>query len=502
MQKKRFAMNAVLLTLTGLLTRLIGVIFRIYISNKIGTQGIGVYQLILTVYMFTTTFATSGITLAVTRLVTDSIASGKAELVSPTVKRFQLAGIGVSTFVCLVLYMCAQPVGVYILGDERTVLALRVLAPSLPFMAISSCYRGYFYARRAVMKTASEQLIEQIIEIVIFSIVSTPLIGKGIAYACAALAIGTTLSEVASCLYSYILYRIDVRKLVSNSDTHSDGKIPHLLQQALYIALPVTGSSCLRSGLSLIENTLIPYGLRRYGADSVRALSDYGMITGMVMPVITFPAVFLFAFSMLMIPEMSEAKASVRTNGISHMGNRILQFTFMFTIPTSVILLIFSQDIGELIYGNPEVGFYIGVIAPIIPLTYLDTVVDGMLKGLNEQVHYLAYNIIDSTVRVVLTFILIPKYGIKGVVIVMFVSAILNSGLSLLRLIKVAKLKIEFISWILKPIICAFTAAFIARTCNNTVISIVLSAIGYYLLMRIMGTITKKDINWAISIIK
>lgn len=502
MQKKRFAMNAVLLTVTGLLTRLIGVIFRIYISNKIGSQGIGVYQLILTVYMFTTTFATSGITLAVTRLVTDSIAAGKAAQVAPTVRRFQLAGIGISTLVCFVLYLSAKPIGVYILGDDRTVLALRVLAPSLPFMAISACYRGYFYARRAVMKTASEQLIEQIIEIIVFSAVSAPLIGKGIAYACVALAIGTTVSEMASCLYSFILYKFDVRKLEAYGDAGSDGKIPHLLRQALYIALPVTGSSCLRSGLSLIENTLIPYGLRRYGADSVRALSDYGMITGMVMPVITFPAVFLFAFSMLMIPEMSEAKASVHTNGISHMGNRVLQLTFMFTIPTSVILLIFSQGIGELIYGSAEVGFYIGVIAPIIPLTYLDTVVDGMLKGLNEQVHYLAYNMIDSTVRVILTFILIPRYGIKGVVIVMFVSAILNSGLSLLRLIKVAKLKIDLTAWIFKPIVCAFTAAFIVKPCSNTVICIILSAIVYYALLRITGTITKKDISWAISVIK
>lgn len=499
MQKKRFMVNAVLLTLTGLLTRTIGVIFRIYISNKIGAEGIGVYQLILTVYMFSTTFATSGITLTVTRLVTDSIALNRSCRVKYITQRFQLVGFIVSTTVAVCLYIFAEPIGINLLCDGRSVTALKILAPSLPFMAVSACYRGYFYARRAVMKTASEQLIEQIIEIGVFVCISSSMISKGIEYSCAALAIGTTLSEIASCLYSYILYRLDIRRLGCRS---TEKHVPSLVSQALYIALPVTGSSCLRSGLSMLENTLIPSGLKKFGADSAAALSDYGMITGMVMPVITFPSVFLFSFAMLMIPEMSEAKASVHKNGISHMGTKVLQLTFIFAIPVAVILVIYSQSLGRLIYGSSEVGFYIGIIAPIVPLTYLDSVVDGMLKGLNEQVHYLTYNIIDSTVRVILTFILIPKYGIKGVVAVMFVSAVLNSGLSLMRLMKVAGLRIDFLNWILKPLVCMTASALLFNRLEQTVISIISAAAGYYILMRITGAITDTDIKWIKGVVK
>lgn len=499
MQKKKFMVNAVLLTLTGLLTRTIGVIFRIYISNKIGAEGIGVYQLILTVYMFSTTFATSGITLTVTRLVTDNIALNRSGRVKYITQRFQLAGFVISTTVAVCLFAFAEPIGIHLLCDERSVTALKILAPSLPFMAVSACYRGYFYARRAVMKTASEQLIEQIIEIAVFAAISSSMISKGIEYSCAALAIGTTLSEIASCLYSYILYRLDIRKL---NTCKAEKHVPSLLSQALYIALPVTGSSCLRSGLSMLENTLIPSGLKKFGANSAAALSDYGMITGMVMPVVTFPSVFLFSFAMLMIPEMSEAKASVHKNGISHMGTKVLQITFIFVIPVAAVLIIYSQSLGQLIYGSNEVGFYIGVIAPIVPLTYMDSVVDGMLKGLNEQVHYLTYNIIDSTVRVILTFVLIPKYGIKGVVAVMFVSAVLNSGLSLLRLLKVAGLKLDFLNWVIKPIVCILSSALIFKGMEQTVISIILAIIGYYILMRLTGAITDSDIKWVKGLVK
>ncbi len=500
LQKKRFLINAGLLTATGLITRTIGVLFRVYISNRIGAQGVGIYQLILTVYFFATTFATSGITLAVTRLVTDSIATGKSYAVKSITGKFQAAGLFVSSLVALALFIFSDDIGVGFLNDTRTALAIRVLAPSLPFMAVSACYRGYFYARRTVMKTASEQLIEQIIEIAVFMAVSTPMISQGLDYACAALALATTLSEVVSSLYSYILYRLDVKK-IAPSQSLSSARMPKLLSQALYIALPVTGSSCLRSGLSMIENVLIPIGLRKYGSASSQALADYGMITGMAMPIITFPAVFIASFAMLIIPEMSEAKASLSEKSISRMGTRLLQVTFMFTIPVAAVFIVYSKRLGELIYGNEQVGFFIGVIAPIIPLTYLDSVVDGMLKGLNEQVHYLTYNIIDSVVRVILTFTLIPGLGIKGVVAVMFVSAILNSGLSLLRLLKVAKLKINFTDWILKPVLCIFTSAVLFSLISSTVISIVLSLTGYCILMRLTNGLTSSDISWLQSVL-
>ena len=124
-----------------------------------------------------------------------------------------------------------------------------------------------------------------------------------------------------------------------------------------------------------------------------------------------------------------------------------------------------------------------------------------MLKGLNEQVHYLTYNIIDSVVRVILTFTLIPGLGIKGVVAVMFVSAILNSGLSLLRLLKVAKLKINFTDWILKPVLCIFTSAVLFSLISSTVISIVLSLTGYCILMRLTNGLTSSDISWLQSVL-
>lgn len=456
MLKKRFIKNSLLLTATLFITRTIAVFFNIYISSKIGAEGVGIFRLATTVYIFSTTFATSGITLAVTRMVTDALAMKKYGAAKRIVSFCTAIAILLSSVVGALLYILSTPIGISFLGDARTVLSLKVLAFSLPFMAISACFRGYFLARRTVIKTTSEQLFEQIVEIIVCLSLITPFLSKGLSYACCAVAIGTTVSETASCIYSLVLYRLDIARYKAKSE-----KTSGMAKKLISIALPVTGSSCLRSGLSMIENALIPSGLQKYGSSSTKALEDYGVITGMAMPVLMFPSVFLSAFSTLMIPEMSEANAANRVNGISHMARRVLKATFLFIIPVTAFFLTFANEIGLLFYKREDVGLYIKILCMTIPFLYLDSVVDGMLKGLNQQLHYFTYNIIDSTIRVILALFLIPRYGIEAVIIIMFVSSILNCTLSTYRLLKVAKIEIDFIDWILKPIAISAIGAII-----------------------------------------
>lgn len=455
MLKERFIKNSLLYTGTLLITRIIGVAFNIYISAKIGAEGVGIYRLVSTVYIFSTTFATSGITLAVTRMVTDVLSENKYGRAKRIVSFCIVVSILLSGAVGVLLYTFSKPIGISFLGDARTILSLKVLAFSLPFMAISACLRGYFLAVRKVIKTASEQLFEQLIEIAICVSLITPFASKGLAQACCAVALGTTLSEAASCVYSVVLYMLDIAKHKDKSE-----KAPGTVKSLLSIGLPVTGSSCLRSGLSMIENALIPSGLQKYGLSPTKSLEDYGVITGMALPVLMFPSVFLSSFSMLMIPEMSEANSEHRVNGIAHMARKVLKVTFLFVIPVTAFFVAFADELGFLLYKREDVGMYIRILALTVPFLYLDNVVDGMLKGLNQQLHYFTYNIIDSTIRVLLALFLIPKLGIRAVIIIMFVSAILNCTLSTYRLLKVANIEINFLDWILKPtIISAIIAA-------------------------------------------
>ncbi|GHU82721.1 stage V sporulation protein B [Clostridia bacterium] len=507
MQKKRFLINGLWLTATTLITRAIGIFFRVYMAGSIGAEAIGLYQLILTVYFFAVTFVTSGVTLVVTRLVTEALArgeKGKAKYITVKCLAFSVV---LGAFVAAALYMNAGSLGASLLGDERTVLPFKILAPSLPFMAVSACLRGYFYARRTVLKTATEQLLEQVVEIGIFAALVGKMAPMGLTYACCAVAIGTTASEFISCGYSYVLYRLDIRKTKKSAE-----KIAGFPKKALSIGLPVMVSSCLRSGLSLIENVMIPTGLKKHGSSAGEALEDYGAITGMVMPVITFPAVFLFSFSMLMIPEFSEASSVAGRKAIQYMTSRLLRVVFLFSLPVAVMLFFFAEDLGQMIYGSAKIGTYIAMLAPLVPLMYLDSVVDGMLKGLNQQIYHMTFNIIDSSLRVILIIVLLPKCGIMGLIYVMYVSSILNTGLSLLRLLKVAVIKIKIASWVIKPFASAVVPCVAVQfVCElyaknfievNAVLQMAAVLILYVLILLISKSVEQEEIRWVKTLVK
>lgn len=446
MKLKRFLINGAFLTATAIVTRTLGMIFRIYMGNTIGAEAIGLYQLILTVYFFAVTVVTSGMSLLVTRLVTENMALGRDECVKNIVGKCIAVTVCVSVVAGVVLYILGGSIAGHILQHQGATLSIKVLAPSLPFIAVSACIRGYFCAVRQVIKTAGEQLLEQITEIGVFALLVGIMAPKGIEYACCAVAVGTTVSEIVTAFYSYIMYKFDVKKL-------GDGGTAKIKKPLAFIALPVTLSSCLRSGLSIIENATIPNGLEKYGYSWENALSEYGIVTGMAMPLIAFPSVVIFSFASIIIPEISEVKARAEKKQIQRIASNVVKIVLLFSIPVAVIFGFFGKEISLLFYNDNQVGKYICMLAPLIPLIYLDSVVDSMLKGLNQQVYYLSCNIADSVTRVILVTCLVPRYGIMGVIIVMYVGSILNTGLSLLRLIKVAEIKIKVLDWILAPLI-------------------------------------------------
>ena len=446
--KKQFIKNTFELTATALLTRTMGLIFRAYMTNKLGSSGIGLYSIIIMVYGFFVTVTVSSFNLVSTRLITDSFAEQKPSKALYYLRCCILLCVCVATVMGAILFFGANIVANLILNDARCVLSLKILALSLPFVGLSSCFRGYFFSRRKAGFTATEQILEQVVEFAVFAALIDNMLPRGVEYACASVVIGTLLGEIVSAIYTVILYIYDEHLLRAKAT-----KCKGFLKQYLNIGLPVTASSCLRSGMSMVETSMIPTGLTKYGANRDKSLAQYGEIVGLAMPILTFPDLFLSAFTTLMIPEMSDAKAQKRVNGIKYMAQKVLGATYIFSVIIMVVFYYFGELIGLAIFGKENVGIYVKILAPLIPLWYIDRVADGMLKGLGEQVFYLAYNIIDSVIRVVLTIILLPKFGVMGVIVMLYVSAILNLGFSTSRLVKIAKIELKLKKLILPPLV-------------------------------------------------
>jgi len=232
------------------------------------------------------------------------------------------------------------------------------------------------------------------------------------------------------------------------------------------------------------------------------------------MPIIFFPCGILAAVGTLLIPEVSEAYAVSNMRRVQYIFANVFQNTILLAIMFCGVFMAFATDFGLLIYQSGDVARLLMALAPLVPLIYLDFIVDSMLNGLNQQFQTLKINILDSALRIVLIFYLVPKFGMTAYIVILYVSAFLNGTLSIRRLLIASKTKIPFAEWILKPLLCIASSAVFVRLVFRFVIGgsaisamcltikIILMIAVYILLLFVTRCLKKKNVVWLKQMIK
>ncbi len=458
---ERFLINGLVLTLTSLLMSSIGVWFSVYISNRIGSEAMGVYQLAMSVYSFAITLATSGINLATTRLVSEEMGENKLGGVKKSVTRCVIYSLVCSLTAGIMLYFLSPMIGEKWLKSTDTIISLKAMAISLPFLSLSSVYGGYFTAVRRVYKNATVQITEQFFKIgaTIFALSLTPK--NNLMYTCFAIVTAGMLSDVIAFFACFILYRLDVKRFKGEKLHSTD-----LTRRMNAIAIPIALSSYMRSGLLTLKNLLVPIKLEKFGLSRSSAVSMFGMLHGVVLPILLFPSAFISSFSSLLIPELSEYRARegniIGSKRLNHVINKTLDINLTFSILVAGVMLYFATPLATALSEDPQSSFYLRLLAPIVPIMYVDNCIDCMLKGLNEQVSSMRYNIIDAFVSLILVTFLLPYTGIRGYVAVICNSEILNFALSLNRLVKVTEFRFDVVESVAKPVVAIVFATFLS----------------------------------------
>ena len=466
---KYFIISGTLLTVVTLSLRTIAVAFNVYLSNKIGAIAMGLFGLISTVYNFGITIATSGINLATTRLVSEELGKNDKKDISlnSVLKKSISYAIFFGVISSLMIFFSAEYVGAKMLGDSRTVIPIKISALTLPFIAVSSALSGYFTAIRKVYKNAIVQTLGQFTRIYLCTAFLAIFNSEKVENVCLAIVFGGALSEISAFLLQFILYIFDRHNNENTScETHERGK--EIKKKLLSITLPVAFSSYVRSGLVTLEHLLIPWGLKKSGSTQEKSLAAYGIVQSMVFPLILFPSAISSSFAGLLIPEMAQANAESNTGRIKAIAQRVFKSIFIFSIGTSGLIICFSYELGNTFYPNTSAPAYILMLAPLIPVMYMDTSVDSMLKGLGKQTITMIINVIDATLSVILVFLLLPRFGILGFIITVYFTEIVNATLSLTYLLKVCEIKIKVLSWIGKPLLCILAATWLSRKLLGT----------------------------------
>ena len=417
--------NTIIMTAVNLIMRSVSVGFNAYLTSRIGSQGIGLFQLVMTVYSLAVTFSCAGMRLASMRMTVESASERSTD-------RFMLCAMGCGCTVGVILSTFADIISLKRLANACTAPMLRILAFALPFTAMSNVVGGYFTAKGMILPYSCIQLIEQGIKTL-----ASMLLIRGAhtpQSACTAVITAMVASEALSFLLSFALKKSVVKKGAADKTVR--------LKSFFRIALPDAAGTCVRSILLTVEHLLIPKGFERSGEGRSAALAAYGNIHGMALPLLLYPSAVLSSLSALLIPELARRREACDKSGINRCVERNLKRTLIFACVCAGVFALGAPAVSNAVYHSDEAVLYIRILSPLVPIMYTDMVTDGMLKGLDQQVHSMNYNMIDSALCVILVAALLPKYSVKGYIFILYFSEILNFYLSLRRLLTVCDIRV------------------------------------------------------------
>ena len=432
-------MNGIILTITSLITKSIGMAFSIYISNKIGSEAVGTFSLVMSVYLFAITLATSGLSLACTYIVSEQFAKRNfldgLKAVRSCIFFSLFLGLGSSLLVLLFSNIISHNW----LKSTVSCVPLYFISLGLPFVAVSSVINGYFSAVRKGYKSAISQIFELLVKIIVTIILLNLNINKNVEIICIFLILADVISEICSCSLLLILYSKDKLKYSARSISNITFK-----KKIIKITFPVSITSYIRSGLSTLKQFMIPNRLVLFGLPYTMALSEYGKVNGMTMSVLLFPNVFILSFSSLLIPEFASLLANQYKKRILEICQKVFLITSIFSIGVSLIFFLFANQISLMIFNNLECAKYIKILAPLILFIYPDSILDSMLKGLNKQFNVMVCNILDLILTITILYFLLPIFGLTGYLLAIIISEIFNFCISYFQLYKTTGFKTSY----------------------------------------------------------
>jgi len=508
MTSRSFLHGAFILSVAGLIVKVMGALYRIPLA-----EGIGLYQMAYPIYTMLLALSTAGIPVAISILVSEKQAKGD-DTGAKRVFFVSLSILAIVGFVITLLLMLnSRWIVNNVLFDTRAYYALLAISPAIFVTAISSAFRGYFQGNQTMVPTALSQVFEQFIRVATVLALAYILIPRGIEFAAAGAAFGAVTGSIAALfvlIIAYISFRNKHQKnnAVSLSAIHEAEPVITLMKRITALALPISIGGLVVPIMQVIDATIIPTRLQDAGHSIARATELFGQFSGMANVLINLPPIITISVAISLVPTISEALAKNQLEDARYRINLGLWVTFLIGLPAAAGLFILGTPIAEMLFKIPEVGKSIAVLAPSTLLLGLYQTTRGALQGMGKT--YLP--VINLTVGIIikgsLNYILvgIPTLGIIGAGIATVTGFTVSVLLNYYHVKKYTSLKMSWKRNVTIPLICTILMAIVAllvyeltiNSIGNTlavVFAISTGMIIYSFSLLLLGGVKVKDLN-------
>lgn len=443
-----FTAGALILMGAGLAVRLLGFINRIYLSNLIGAEGMGLVQLASPVYSLIILTLTSGVSVTVSGMTAQEKARGNRAGAIRICKISFLLLLGIGALCGGLLLLGADFISVNVLHDARTRLSLMMLAPCIPAVAAASALKGYFYGMSRMTPTAVSQIVEQVVRISCIFFLASAIAGENIEYACAIALISAALGETANLTVVAIAFYRECKRPGAGVPEMTRSKAASSVLRA---SAPISLHRFLVSLMGILESVLLPARLLAGGLDYTKSIETLGRISGMCMPLISFPTLVTSALATTLVPAISEALAKENYRLANRRISRTIRLSFMMGFLCFALFFTFGPEIGALCYRGEAVGELLVSLSYCCILMYVQQTMNGILNGLNRQTFSLFSTLIGYGIRLAFIWFLVPVYGVSAYIKGDFISMAAVVLMNLIYITRYTGMAVDLRAWILSP---------------------------------------------------
>ncbi len=411
--------GTLILTLTGLVSRVIGFFYRIFLSRLFGEEGMGIYQLIAPVLALSFSVTAAGIQTAVSKYVASETSThdykASIRILSAAFVLSAALSLGCGVFV----YQNANWLAACILLERRCGPLLRIIALSIPFSTVHCIINGYFYGIKQTKIPAATQLAEQLARVGSVYLIARIQMKNGVFPSISIAVIGIVFGEIASMCISlaaiylrfYKLMRLPARPAFTHSVSYA---WLTAVKKILFLSMPLCANRVILNVLQSIESIYIPNRLQAYGMTTARALSTYGVLTGMALPLILFPSTLTNSASVLLLPIVSEAESNDNYRLIQRVVSKSIRYCLFLGTVCTVFFFLSGHLAGRLVFHSELAGSFITTLSFICPSLYLSTTLGSILHGLGKTGTTFLFNVIGLGIRLLFVFFALPVFGIRG----------------------------------------------------------------------------------------
>jgi len=506
MTKQSFIKGAMILVTASFYNRLLGFVYKIMVVRLVGSEGIGIYEMVFPFYVLILVITSAGVPLAISKLVAEEMAKsnikGAYKVFYISIMFLTFTGI----IVTMTLYKFLPIIVKYFYNDPRVYWSFWVMIPGIFVISVCSAFRGFFQGLQQMTPTAVSQVIEQSTRFVIGLWCAKSLIKYGVEFASMGMAIGMIAGEMVGIIIMIIFYITKRPKVKTKflTLTHT-GSMLSIIKAIFYLAFPITLTRIVYSTSMTLQASLVPQRLQAAGFSLRQSTEIFGQYSGIAVTLLHLPTMVTISLAITLVPAISEALSKNNNKLVSQRINQALRITFLLGLPSMVIFLLFPFRLSELLFDTPQAGTPLKILGWGAIFLYLQQTTTGILQGLGRVKASLYNAACGASVSLIGVYYLtaIPTLGIQGTAIAANIGAIIVSMLNLLSIIKSVAFHLNFKQTVLLPLTATFIMGFTAFQLDLYLVSyspwmiipiLSISGILYIILLILMKAINIKRI--------